>query len=244
MALPRPPAAVVFDMDGLLFDTEALYREAAMTVAASRGHDLPEALFLSLVGRPWTANRAALLDHFGAGFAIDAFQADWIRQFDTIVDGRLALKPGVLRLLDTLDALRLPRAIATSSHHSDVRRNLAAHGLAGRFDAVVAHGDYARGKPAPDPFLHAAARLGVAPEHCLALEDSHNGVRSAAAAGMAVVMVPDLLAPTAEMHGLCTLVAPDLEQVCDLLLAASAAPVGRTSGTLPQPARLGGTVQS
>ena len=222
MALPRLPAAVVFDMDGLLFDTEALYREAAAAAAASRGHDLPDRLFLSLVGRPWPANRAALLEHYGAGFAVDDFRADWARQFDAIVDGRLALKPEVERLLDALDALRLPRAIATSSHHSDVRRNLAAHGLAGRFDAVVAHGDYDRGKPAPDPFLRAAERLGVAPEHCLALEDSHNGVRSAAAAGMAVVMVPDLLEPTAEMHGLCTLVAPDLGRVCDLLLAISA----------------------
>lgn len=220
MVLAQAPAAVVFDMDGLLFDTETLYREAALAAAAAWGRVLPDALFLSLVGRPWTANRAVLLDHYGVDFAADAFQAEWIRQFEAIVDARLCLKPGVERLLDLLDELRLPRAIATSSHHADVRRNLGAHGLAGRFDAVVAHGDYARGKPAPDPFLVAAERLGVPPALCLALEDSHNGVRSAAAAGMAVVMVPDLLEATAEMHGLCRFVARDLDRVREAILEA------------------------
>lgn len=220
MALPQVPAAVVFDMDGLLFDTETLYREAALAAAAARGHEFPDMLFLSLVGRPWTANRAALVAHYGPDFAPDDFKAEWIRHFDTIVGGRLTLKPGVVPLLDLLDELRLPRAIATSSHHSDVRRNLAAHGLEGRFDAVVAHGDYAEGKPAPDPFLRAAERLGITPGLCLALEDSHNGVRSAAAAGMAVVMVPDLLAPIDEIRGLCAFVAPDLHAVRAAIVAA------------------------
>ncbi|WP_275427111.1 HAD family hydrolase, partial [Stenotrophomonas maltophilia] len=85
----------------------------------------------------------------------------------------------------------MPRAIATSSTHRSVQHHLAAHGLLGRFDDIVAHGDYTRGKPAPDPFLQAAGRLGVEPEFCLALEDSHNGVRSASSAGMMTVMVPD-----------------------------------------------------
>ncbi len=83
-----------------------------------------------------------------------------------------------------------------------MRHHLAAHGLEARFHAVVGAGDYAAGKPAPDPFLTAAARLGVAPQACLALEDSHNGVRSAVAAGMMTVMVPDLLPPTGEIRGL------------------------------------------
>ncbi|MFX7740030.1 HAD family hydrolase, partial [Acinetobacter baumannii] len=76
----------------------------------------------------------------------------------------------------------------------------AAHGLLGRFDAIVAHGDYVRGKPAPDPFLRAAERLGVEPKLCLALEDSHNGVRSASSSGMMTVMVPDILEATDEIR--------------------------------------------
>ena len=87
------------------------------------------------------------------------------------------------------------------------------HGLVGRFDAIVASGDYARGKPSPDPFLRAAELLGEAPDNCVALEDSHNGVRSAAAAGMRTIMVIDLLPPTEEIRSLCYLVANDLHEV-------------------------------
>ncbi len=88
-----------------------------------------------------------------------------------------------------------------------------------RFDEIICRGDYEKGKPAPDPFLKAAERLGVEPRLCLALEDSHVGVRSASAAGMMTVMVPDLLEPTEEVCALCVLVARDLHQVRDLVLA-------------------------
>jgi beta-phosphoglucomutase-like phosphatase (HAD superfamily) len=86
-----------------------------------------------------------------------------------------------------------------------------------RFHAVIAAGDYARGKPHPDPFLTAARRLGVAPADCLALEDSHNGVRAAAAAGMMTVMVPDLLPATPEMRALTVAVVDSLHDVAALL---------------------------
>jgi HAD superfamily hydrolase (TIGR01509 family) len=129
----------------------------------------------------------------------------------------LQLKAGVVELLDDLDALGLPRAIATSSTHASVERQLG--GMTGRFQAVVAHGDYARGKPSPDPFLTAAERLGVVPSACLGLEDSHNGVRAAHAAGLMTIMVPDLLEATEEMRGLCVAVAETLHDVRDLLAA-------------------------
>jgi HAD superfamily hydrolase (TIGR01509 family) len=221
MTLTRLPAAIVFDMDGLLFDTETLYQEAAVTAAAEGGHDVSSGIILRLVGLPWQQGRALLVEHFGVAFPVDAFEAAWLRHFWVIAETRLALKPGVLELLETLDALRLPRAIATSSSHRTVERHLAAHRLRGRFDTVIGHGDYAAGKPAPDPFLTAAARLGVAPEECLALEDSHNGVRSAAAAGMVTIMVPDLLPPTDEIAALCAHVARDLHAVRALILAAA-----------------------
>jgi beta-phosphoglucomutase-like phosphatase (HAD superfamily) len=102
-----------------------------------------------------------------------------------------------------------------------VQSHLAAHGLTDRFHAVVGHGDYLASKPAPDPFLTAAQRLGVAPALCLALEDSHNGVRSASAAGMMTFMVPDLLGPTPEIEALCTGIVGDLHAVRALLQAAS-----------------------
>jgi HAD superfamily hydrolase (TIGR01509 family) len=219
MNLPHRPAAVIFDMDGLLFDTEALYQEAILLAASEGGHDIGSGIFSRTIGLPWQRSRALLLEHFGAAFPADEFLAAWVRHFWVIAETRLQLKPGVVELLDTLDELRLPRAIATSSAHRTVQHHLAAHALSERFHAIVGHGDYAVGKPAPDPFLTAAERLGVEPRLCLALENSHNGVRSASAAGMMTVMVPDLLDPTEEIRGLCTLVAPDLYEVRGLLLA-------------------------
>ena len=90
-----------------------------------------------------------------------------------------------------------------------------------RFDEIICRGDYEKGKPAPDPFLKAAERLGVEPRLCLALEDSHIGVRSAAAAGMMTVMVPDLLEPTDDIFALCILVVRDLLEVRDLILTCT-----------------------
>jgi HAD superfamily hydrolase (TIGR01509 family) len=217
MPLPRKPAAVVFDMDGLIFDTEALYQEAMLVVAEQAGVVMTASLFLSMVGRPWVVNRQFLLDHFGADFAIDAFGAAWWDQFACIAPTRLALKAGVLDLLDILDAMRLPRAIATSSWLQSAHHHLSAFELTHRFDTIVAQGDTARGKPDPDPYLLAAERLGVEPGLCLALEDSHNGVRSASSAGMMTIMVPDLLLPTDEIRSLCVCVATDLIAVGRLL---------------------------
>lgn len=217
MTLPRQPAAVIFDMDGLLFDSERLYAESILTAAREVGCAMSHDIFLQLVGRSHEVNHRFLLDHYGANYPLQALIATWGRHFRALAEAGLPLKPGAAELLDLLDELGLPRAIATSSTHANVQQNLAALGLVDRFHDVVARGDYASGKPAPDPFLKAAERLGVAPALCLALEDSHNGVRSASSAGMMTIMVPDLIAPTEEIHGLCALVVDDLHAVCRLV---------------------------
>ena len=219
MSLPRTVKAVVFDMDGLLFDSESVYRDAMMATARDAGFEMPTDLFLKLVGIPWAGNVTLLLEHYGPTFDHEAFRKEATRRFHIVADAEICLKAGVIEILDALDALRLPRAIATSSSRTTVERHLTAHGLLARFDHIVCRGDYENGKPAPDPFLKAAERLGVEPRLCLALEDSHVGVRSASAAGTMTVMVPDLLEPTDEVRALCVLVARDLHQVRDLVLA-------------------------
>ncbi len=217
MVLPRPIRAVVFDMDGLLIDTETLYRDAIMGAAAAMGVELPLALFDRMIGVPIARNREQLTEHFGADFNIDALLEGAARRFHEEVDFETLVKAGVRELLDALDETGIPRAIATSSPHEAVRAHLGPVGLLGRFNAVVARGDYAQGKPAPDPFLRAAAVLRVDPADCLALEDSHNGVRAAHAAGMMTVMVPDLLVPTDEMHEKCVAVVASLHHVRDMV---------------------------
>ena len=217
--LPHRPAAVIFDLDGLLFDTESLYQDAIMTAAGELGHDMTPAIFRTMIGRPLAQTRAFLLEQYGSSFPVEDLLAAWHRHFAVIVETRLAVKPGVLELLDALDTLGLPRGIATSSSHKTVQHHLGAHDLGGRFHHIVASGDYAAGKPAPDPYLLAAERLQIDPHLCLALEDSYNGVRSAAAAGMMTIMVPDLLEATDEIRGLCTFVVRDLHAVRGLVLA-------------------------
>ena len=217
MSLPRPVHAVVFDMDGLLVDTETLFRDAILEAAAAIDRDLPVSVVHRTLGLNAAQAQSIWMDHFGAEFELAEFQLDIRQRFHRLADTGIALKAGVVELLDHLDAVGLPRAIATSSAHAEVDRNLAPHGLKDRFHAVIARGDYQLGKPHPEPFLKAAQALAADPIHCLALEDSHNGVRAAHAAGMMTIMVPDLLEATEEMHGLCVGVAKSLHDVRDLI---------------------------
>jgi HAD superfamily hydrolase (TIGR01509 family) len=223
MVFPREIRAVVFDMDGLLVDTEALIRDVYVELAEARGAQMPDHVFHRMIGLPNAASDAVARAHFGPDFPLEALHADVSARVHAACEVGVALKAGVVELLDHLDAAAMPRAIATSSSHAAVQRTLGPSGILPRFDAVVAAGDYARGKPNPDPFLTAAARLATPPAHCLALEDSHNGVRAAHAAGMMTVMVPDLLEATDEMRVLCLAVAESLHHVQELIEAAGGA---------------------
>jgi HAD superfamily hydrolase (TIGR01509 family) len=205
-------------MDGLILDTETTYRAAIMETAAEFGYPLPDDFFLQLIGLPSDVGLTLWHNHLGPDADINGMLRKARDRFYARVDIGDLLKPGLVDLLDTLARLGLPYAIATSSKHDAVAHHLGAHGLYDRFPVIVAHGDYALGKPNPDPFLLAAKRLDLAPQDCIALEDSHNGIRAASSAGLMTVMVPDLLEPTPEIAALCTLVVKSLRDVKDLLL--------------------------
>ena len=204
-------------MDGLIFNTEAIYRDAAIAAAAEAGYLLPLDFYLATIGLPGEAARMRFGELFGNKFDFDSFWTDATQRFHQATLSQLYLKAGVIELLDLLDELQLPRAIATSSRREDAQHHLTSHGLLDRFHAVVAHGDYTRGKPNPDPFLMAADKLGVEPAQCLALEDSLHDVRAASSAGMMTIMVPDLLLPNAEMQELCIYVVETLHDVRSLM---------------------------
>lgn len=222
MTLPRPVRAVVFDMDGLLLDTETVFRDALRAEALAIGRDFPPEVFLQMLGHDNVSQDRMIEAHFGRPFDLAPFRAAVRSRCRAVLDAGSCLKAGVLELLDHLDACSLPRAIATSSTRGAVALNLGPTGIASRFDHLVTGDMVGRTKPHPEPFLTAAKLLGVEPRDCLALEDSYNGVRSAAAAGMMTVMVPDLLHPTDEMHGLCIRIAADLHEVRDLIRGARA----------------------
>ncbi|MDB5474506.1 MAG: hydrolase, haloacid dehalogenase-like family [Phenylobacterium sp.] len=217
MDLPRTVKAVVFDMDGLLVDSEVVYCEALTAQAAAMGYTLPLEVMTRMIGHTWAGSAHVLTEHFGPGFDTDLMRSGSVERFYDLAQAEIALKTGVLEILDHLDRAGLPRAVCTSSRRVDAEHHLSAHGLMDRFNAILAQGDYPRPKPNPDPYLKAAEALGVDPADCLALEDSHNGVRAAAAAGMMTIMVPDMLDATEEMHGLCVRIAADLHEVRELL---------------------------
>ncbi|MCG2841412.1 HAD family phosphatase [Sandaracinobacter sp. RS1-74] len=207
------PRAIVFDMDGLLLDTERLTVDAMEMEAAARGLVVRDGLFLSLVGIDETGSRRLLAEAFGSGFSYEDFRTGYRGRVREQVRTGMPMRPGARAMVEAAKAAGMPLAVATSSWLAQAGPHLEQAGVRPLLDALVTRDDVANPKPAPEPYLLAAARLGVEPAEVLALEDSHSGVRSAAAAGMAVVMVPDLLPATGEMRRLARAVADDLHQV-------------------------------
>lgn len=210
--------AVLFDMDGLMLDTEPISRAAWQRAFAEMGFTLDEATFLSVVGRAQADLQRIFCTAMGPG--LDFERAHLLRQryFQEHVAARgIPVKPGLRALLDWLDAREMAKAVASSTTRAEVLARLALTGLQGRFEEIVGGDEIKRGKPAPDIFLLAAERLGVNPERCLVLEDSENGIRAAHAAGMFPVMVPDLKPPTPEIRALTYRVLTSLTEAPALL---------------------------
>lgn len=218
--LPFLPHAVVFDMDGLLIESETLYRDSFLAASDEGGHGMRVETYQKVCGSPWDVITGTIFADYGADFPIDTFRDAWLRHLAVLMAEGVALKPGVIEILDLLDRLDIRRAIATSSRHESVTRHLGPYDLLRRFDTIVARGDYTDPKPSPMPYLTAAKRLGIDPGQCLALEDSYHGVRSATSAGMLTIMVPDVAPPTNEMREKCIAVSSDLHAVADLLQKA------------------------
>jgi beta-phosphoglucomutase-like phosphatase (HAD superfamily) len=186
-------SAVVFDMDGLMLDTESINRLAWQQAAEDLGYTLTDELYFSLLGRTTVDCESLVQGRLGSEFPMDEFRIRRRRLWKAQVDGGgIAAKPGLLDLLSFLEARRLPLAVATSSHALSAESSLRSAGVRDRFGIIVTGDQVAYGKPAPDIYLEAARRLGVESTSCVALEDSDSGVHAACAAGMTTVMVPDL----------------------------------------------------
>lgn len=187
-----PFDAVVFDLDGTLIDTESLCNDAGVEACARLGLPVSAAFFEGLAGIDDRTRVRLIEEHTGGTVDLAVFLAEWDRLCTERFQAGIPVKDGALALLDRLDAMGMPLALATSSRRGPAREKLDGSGLASRFRIVVTFDDVAAAKPAPDPYLLAAERLGVDPRRCLAFEDSDPGARSANAAGLTVVQVPDL----------------------------------------------------
>jgi HAD superfamily hydrolase (TIGR01509 family) len=190
-------------MDGVLIDSEPIIRAAAQLAAVELEREVTEAFYASVIGLPGAQVEAAFLLEFGADFPLADYRQRFERRYREQVSTRgIAAKPGVTNLLDTLTELRIPIAVATSTRGGNAQEALAAAGLLSRLPICVTGDQVRLGKPAPEIFLAAAARLGIPATQCIAVEDSEVGARAAVAAEMFTLLVPDLKPPSAELSAL------------------------------------------
>lgn len=219
----RAAGAIIFDMDGLMIDSEAHAIAAWQDAARHEGAVIADALCIAMIGLNQRDSEALLVARLGPGFPLARVRERYFAGLDArLRDGRMRAKPGLYPLLDRLEADGVRKAVATSASRDEAALKLAMIGVAHRFAIVVTSDQVARGKPAPDLFLLAAARLGVAPGLCTVLEDSEAGIAAAHAAGMRAIMVPDIKPPSAATRRLAARVCADLDAVRDFLAAEAA----------------------
>jgi HAD superfamily hydrolase (TIGR01509 family) len=208
---------VIFDMDGLMVDTEPVWMECWAPALAHFGYDVPPGLADAVRGS--AGDNAARLLHEMVSSQLDtkAFWAYFSLLAEKVFAQGVEKKPGLDELLAYLGEQGVPCAVASSSSKEGIERNLRFIGHLDCFQVIVPGSEVPHAKPAPDVFLEAAKRLGTKPARTMVLEDSFNGVRAGAAGGFYTVMVPDLASPNDEIRSVASCVCPSLLKVRDLL---------------------------
>ena len=209
----QPFEAVIFDMDGTLLDTESVFKTIVFEVCTELGFEMTDALHMSMVGGSHEHTNKLLLESYGVSFPYTLFDERCRVIMRERSHGGVPVKPGALELVQELRERNIPTAVATSSRNPHAQHHLTAAGLFDMFETIVTRDDVVHPKPHPEPYLTAASRLGVDPLKCLALEDSHSGVRAAHAAGMQTIMVPDLVHPSEEIRALGIAIMESLDHV-------------------------------
>ncbi|KQX38224.1 haloacid dehalogenase [Devosia sp. Root436] len=208
-----PFQAVIFDMDGTLLDTESVFKTIVFEVCTELGFAMTDAVHMSMVGSSHERTSQLLIEAYGVTFPYTLFDERCRVIMRERSHAGVPVKPGAREFIGELRERGIPTAVATSSRNPHARHHLGAAGLLDLFETVVTRDDVVNPKPHPEPYLTAARRLGVDPLACLALEDSHSGVRAAHAAGMQTVMVPDLVHPDEAIRALGIAVMESLDHV-------------------------------
>ena len=185
-------AAVIFDLDGTLIDTETLSMNASRIAFEAHGLPVTDTLLHSLIGKDKVAGSAILVAEYG-DIDLPALFRTWVEVARDHYETEIPLKPGAEDLLSWLSERNVPRAICTSSSRAEADQKMRVTGLGRWMQTVVTVDCITNAKPHPEPYLEAARRLGATPATCLAFEDSETGAEAAFAAGMHVVQVPDIV---------------------------------------------------
>ncbi|HZZ28291.1 MAG TPA: HAD family phosphatase [Pirellulales bacterium] len=183
--------AVVFDLDGLLFNTEELYNFVGVELLGRRGKDFPPELLQQIMGRPQPVALQLMIDWHALDATVEILLAETEVVFAEILDERLEFMPGAKALLAALETAGIPKAIATSSGRKFTRNILGRFQLEPRFAFVLTCENVTHGKPHPEIYLQAAQQFGIPPAEMMVFEDSQNGCRAAVAAGAFAVAVPN-----------------------------------------------------
>ena len=180
---PAPLDAVVFDMDGVIFDTEPIWLLAETELMARRGHVFPPSLAKRLMGVPGTASMAIVAGHFGLDEDPIVMAAELNGLFHDLLESKITLMPGLLDRLDDLERLGIAKGVATSTERTLAHHMLGRFGLIERFAFILTRDDVARGKPNPEIYEKACQRLGSRPGRTLVIEDSLAGCQAGKEAG-------------------------------------------------------------
>ncbi len=212
--------AVIFDMDGVIFDSERMVLVCWEKLAEKYHLSRMREAYMPCIGVNDASMKEIMKDFYGRDFPHDAFREEASALFHEMVRQEgLPVKKGVRELLAYLTKRNIPVGLASSTRLALVTEELTAAGLYEYFQAVTGGDQLKRSKPNPDIYLMACEKLGVRPEETYAVEDSYNGIRAAYSAGMMPVMVPDLLQPTEEMYEKSVAVLEDLVCVREWLEA-------------------------
>ena len=201
-------------MDGVLIDTEKYYIQLGMNITKEMGYQIPREVFLSMRSLNRKFSKPMLLEKYGADFDFEYFHAERRKRLREILESRgIEKKPGVDEVLDILKKDGLQTAVATATDMERASSYLSRIGVLEKFGRVLSVSNVKNGKPMPDVYLEACRQLEKEPAECIAVEDSTVGVRSAYAAGLKVIMVPDLTQPDDEIFPLLSGVAQSLPEV-------------------------------
>lgn len=204
----------IFDMDGVLFDTERLYQETWHQLAGERHISLGDSFLLAISGTNGDRMKQVVEKyyHVSDGFAI---MEECMERIKKKLAVQVPVKAGVCEILEFFREIGIRMAVASSSSTQQIEANLSKSGIRSYFSEIVSGEEVKHGKPSPDIFLAAAEKIGCRPEECFVFEDSENGVKAGHAAGCFTIMIPDLIQPDEKIRSLCSKIYPDLLKARD-----------------------------